>query len=468
MDVGTVTVGRSGAGLPRIDFHAHLLRAGEGGASADFEQMLALLVGAVERERAMRIRPHPGDWGIDVLVGDLRGRAFVWQAKFFIREFGPSQRDQVRASFRSAMAAAARLHHRVERWTLCVPCSMDAPSTRWWQDWSGRQRLEHGVQVELWDQTELIRLLLRPDAEDVRSAFYDPYSVRRPGHEPPLDLAPAMHIARAGRHDAAAPWLGGDVLRFGDHRYLLLGDPVEERGNLLNRDATADQIEPRTGGVWLCQVRASSERPGSSVERREREGLRAQARLLLRLEGIAGMPRLLALHEAADATTLVVARPPGRTWRDQFRPGVAGRDRLVAAAALAAALPLCDVLHELHRRGFAHGALKPAAILVPDRGAGAVLRDLGRAAVRPVGDPSGPRTDILGLAAILYETFTGRLPSSTNPVSVWAMGGNVPRELDELLGHALDADQRRRPAAMREFGAGLRLARSALARGAGR
>jgi hypothetical protein len=468
MDAGTVTAGRSGAGVPRIDFHAHLVRAGEGGASADFEQMLALLVGAIERERAIRIRPHPGDWGIDVLVGDLHDRAFVWQAKFFIREFGPSQCDQVRASFRSAMAAAVRLGYRIERWTLCVPCSMEGRAARWWQAWSARQRLAHDVRVDLWDQTELIRLLLRPEAEDVRHAFYDPYSVRRAADGLQLDRAPAIHIAQAGHRDAAAAWRGGDVLRFGDHRYLLLGDPVEERGSPRTREATADQIEPRTGGVWLRQVCASRERLGSSMERRERDGLRAQAHLLSRLEGVAGMPRLLALHDEAEATTLVVMRPPVRTWGDHFPSGVAGRDRLVAAAALAAALPLCAVLYELHRLGFAHGALGPAALLVPDRGGGAVLRDLGRAAVRPAADPPGPRTDILQLTAILYETFTGHPPSSANPMAVRAMGGDVPRELDDLLGCALDADQHRRPGTMREFGAGLRRARSALARGAGR
>src|SRR5436305_13579845 len=152
---------------------------------------------------------------------------------------------------------------------------MGAQATRWWQDGSARQRLEHRVQVELWDQTQLTRLLLRPDSEDVRRAYYDPYSVRRPGDEPPLDLAPATHVARPDRRDAAAPWLGGDVLRFGDHRYLLHGDPVEEHGSALVRESTAGQIEPRTGDVWLRQVRASSERPGSGGERREREGLRA-------------------------------------------------------------------------------------------------------------------------------------------------------------------------------------------------
>jgi hypothetical protein len=186
-------------------------------------------VGTLEAERARRIRPNPGDWGIDVLVGDLNDRVCVWQAKFFLHEFGHSQRDQVRSSFRSAMAAAARLHYRVERWTLCVPRSMDAHTIRWWHDWSARQRLEHAMHIELWDETELRRLLLRPQAEDVRRAYYDPTIVHRIDDLPALEVAPTAGLAPVADRDPGDPWRGGDELRLGDHRYVLLEDPVENR-----------------------------------------------------------------------------------------------------------------------------------------------------------------------------------------------------------------------------------------------
>jgi serine/threonine protein kinase len=47
------------------------------------------------------------------------------------------------------------------------------------------------------------------------------------------------------------------------------------------------------------------------------------------------------------------------------------------AAGLAAAVPLCTALHEIHRRGFSHRELSPDSILLVDHGRKAVLRDLG-------------------------------------------------------------------------------------------
>jgi glycosyltransferase involved in cell wall biosynthesis len=59
-------------GQPMINFHVHQVRAGSFGASEDFEKMLGLLVLATVGE-ANLVFLNPGDWGIDVLVGD-RGR----------------------------------------------------------------------------------------------------------------------------------------------------------------------------------------------------------------------------------------------------------------------------------------------------------------------------------------------------------------------------------------------------------
>ncbi len=92
----------SAAGAPPISFHAHLVRAGEAGASQDFEQMLALLVPRIDGNQARLVWANPGDWGIDVLVGDLNRRVTIWQAKFFVRGFGRSQREQVTSSFQAA------------------------------------------------------------------------------------------------------------------------------------------------------------------------------------------------------------------------------------------------------------------------------------------------------------------------------------------------------------------------------
>jgi cobyrinic acid a,c-diamide synthase len=51
---------------------------------------------------------------------------------------------------------------------------MDAPTTKWWDGWKRKQERATGVVIELWDETELRRLLIFPDAENVRRHYYEP------------------------------------------------------------------------------------------------------------------------------------------------------------------------------------------------------------------------------------------------------------------------------------------------------
>ena len=80
--------GRAVSEQPMITFAVHQVRAGQAGASEDFEQMLGLLVRATSGREANLIFANPGDWGIDVLVGELYGRVTAWQAKYFASAMG--------------------------------------------------------------------------------------------------------------------------------------------------------------------------------------------------------------------------------------------------------------------------------------------------------------------------------------------------------------------------------------------
>jgi GTPase SAR1 family protein len=159
-----------------INFAVHQVRAGQAGASGDFEQMLGLLVRATSGSDARLVFANPGDWGIDVLVGDLNGRVSVWQAKYFAQGVGRSQEEQIRSSFASAVRAAASHGYMLDRWVLCIPVSMDGPATQWWQGWKAAQERASGVTVELWDETRLRELLLRPESADVYRHYYVHYA----------------------------------------------------------------------------------------------------------------------------------------------------------------------------------------------------------------------------------------------------------------------------------------------------
>lgn len=164
--------GQASVSASAINFAAHQTRSGLSGAREDFEQMLALLVRVAEPS-ARLIAANPGDWGIDVVVGELDGgQVAVFQAKYFYPLVETGHQQQIRESFKAALAAAADHDHRVARWTLCVPASMDGPTAKWWDGWKKRTEAGHGVSIDLWDETALRRELLDPRAAHVREHYY--------------------------------------------------------------------------------------------------------------------------------------------------------------------------------------------------------------------------------------------------------------------------------------------------------
>lgn len=164
------------AGVPPINFAAHQLRTGSmGGARDDFEKMIAELAAATTPGVRM-IAANPGDWGVDAFAGDLGGAITVWQSKYFFQATTTAHHQTIRESFASLLKAAAANEHTVAIWVLCIPSSMDGPTTRWWDRWKKKQEKEHSLVIELWDETALMRLLHTLEGDQVRRAYYEPFT----------------------------------------------------------------------------------------------------------------------------------------------------------------------------------------------------------------------------------------------------------------------------------------------------
>lgn len=445
---------------PMINFHVHQVRAGSFGASEDFEKMLGLLVRATVGE-AKLVFPNPGDWGIDVLVGDLHGQVTIWQAKYFIRGVGKSQKPQIASSFESALRAASAHGYTVARWVLCIPSSMDGPATQWWQGWSnGRQRAT-GVAIELWDETRLRELLIQPAAAQVRNHYYNPYRLDGVDEWSAGDGSAVGAVVPGASPESGQPWEGGAEYRLGGAAYLLHDGAAERPSRDRSwrwREATADRVEPGHCRVRLRQIQV--QRPVVAAEECL-SGLRAQADLLASLDGRAGLPRLIDVQVQGRCVTVVTAHPPGLPWAQVFGPGQVPLDRLTAAAAVGAAGNVCAALEVLHERGCVHLRLHPSALFV-DRGQRCFLRDVGLAAMPapPAEDQAvylapeqarafctvDPRTDLYQLAAVVYHTLTGHGPSPGASPPVRAVISGFPEALDEMLLRSMERDMDRRPA----------------------
>jgi hypothetical protein len=193
MSQGAVVTVKPPAGVPageaRVNFAAHQVRANAQGARQDFEEMIGQLVHAVRPGVARMVAANPGDWGIDVFVGNLGGAVTVWQSKYFMPEVNNTHQTQIRESFASAIKNATKEGFTVAQWILCVPSSMDAPTTKWWDTWKRKKEREFSVVIDLWDENELRSLLISPDAEAVRRHYYEPSTQATPSAAAVVGLA---------------------------------------------------------------------------------------------------------------------------------------------------------------------------------------------------------------------------------------------------------------------------------------
>lgn len=155
-----------------LNFDILVVNAGnEAGAREVYQDLVVDLVKLTHRA-ATAVRPAPGDWGIDVFLGDLEGATSVWQCKFFRDGVGASQKKQIRESFAQLMTQSEVQGFEVRAWTLCVPCELSAEEHRWWSGWKRGKELAHGVVIEMWDGPELRRILLSPDADGIREHYF--------------------------------------------------------------------------------------------------------------------------------------------------------------------------------------------------------------------------------------------------------------------------------------------------------
>ncbi len=166
--------------IPVISFEQLIGPGGKGGARTTFQRLIAQLV-ALTYQSVKMLDAKRGDWGLDVIVGEIDEILSVWQAKYFIDGVGSAQKDQIRESFNQVAKKAQEEGFTVDVWTLCIPIDLDPDVLKWWTGWKKRQERDHGVHIELWDRTGLEKTLLSPDAAHIREVYFPAVGF---GHKP--------------------------------------------------------------------------------------------------------------------------------------------------------------------------------------------------------------------------------------------------------------------------------------------
>jgi hypothetical protein len=173
--------------MPMVSFEQLIGPGGKEGARESFERLIAQLV-TLLYQSVRRIAARSGDWGLDVIVGEIDSVISVWQAKFFIDGVGDPQKAQIRESFKQVMEKAGEEGFTVDVWTLCIPIDLDADALKWWTGWRKRQERDQSVRIELLDRTALETLLLAPDAASILTAYFPGVPAAAPAPPPVQDV----------------------------------------------------------------------------------------------------------------------------------------------------------------------------------------------------------------------------------------------------------------------------------------
>jgi len=152
---------------PSINFSQ--IRSHRTSQNTAFEELTRQLVLADPPADAAGIEHRgPGaDGGVEILVRFADGATWGWQSKFFIDEFDTSQISQLQKSFRSALASYPTLR----KYFVAIPRNLSGSGSgrnsdarrRWdsFVEWTKGETAaaNRTVEISLWDETELIRLL---------------------------------------------------------------------------------------------------------------------------------------------------------------------------------------------------------------------------------------------------------------------------------------------------------------------
>lgn len=186
-------------GMGTINFEFLKIKTGSvDGARAQFEEMIQDLVGIIHPDFST-VEANPGDWGIDAYVGSLTGGDVdVWQSKYFIGDFGNSQKSQIREAYEQALKCAKREGYTLASWTLCMPRNLDAPSEKWWTTWKKGKEKTDLVKISLWNQAKLRSLLISEDATSIRNHYFNPTALI-----PDASYRPTVPLADFDQYEGA-------------------------------------------------------------------------------------------------------------------------------------------------------------------------------------------------------------------------------------------------------------------------
>lgn len=135
-----------------IDFNC--IAGPEPSAWENFELLCANLVEChYPGKQVSRVRPSPGDEGMDIVVGPIERPTHIFQCKYFMAKIGDSQRRQIKRSYDRLRG----VFFRDFSWTLVTPIDPSPDELRWFDRTFGAWN--PGEARRWWGKAHLFNLL---------------------------------------------------------------------------------------------------------------------------------------------------------------------------------------------------------------------------------------------------------------------------------------------------------------------
>ncbi len=132
-----------------INFNIFIRRWTLEGARSYFEEFISefLRIKYKYNSSIRTLRKNPGDWGIDVILGNLDNFNIIWQCKFFHDKLGTSQKAQIRGSYNDLLKNSREKGFKIYRWVLCIPIDLDPKEYKWWKKWKEKMEKQDNITI---------------------------------------------------------------------------------------------------------------------------------------------------------------------------------------------------------------------------------------------------------------------------------------------------------------------------------
>jgi len=138
-------------------------------------------------ESIKKIRPNPGDWGIDIICGNFKDFNIIWQCKFFPNKISNVQRGEIRESFKTIINKSKEKKFKIYKWILCIPIDFSTGEYEWWNNWKEQKEKLNNIEIDSLTLSNFQEKCSDPEYQNFFKLYFREEEILKP-HPEAIDL----------------------------------------------------------------------------------------------------------------------------------------------------------------------------------------------------------------------------------------------------------------------------------------